>query len=231
MRIKTLFSIPDGEKVTEKALRRVLISTISSILLCMTCLVSTTWAWFAVSIENTGNVINIGKPEINLTVDGSSYESGSPLPSDDYILSIVHANEVDDFQKKSTLYVTLNIQNDGGTTTVFTTLNEGNNYSATINIENSTEKPCSFSWTVSWFAPVNAVALTDNTIILTAEEPTESPAQATTQAATEASTEASTEATTDTVSTEPSSEPANEATEPETTASTEETTDTTVGES
>ena len=38
-------------------MRRVLISSICSILLCMTCLVSTTWAWFAISIENEQNEI------------------------------------------------------------------------------------------------------------------------------------------------------------------------------
>ena len=59
MKIKHLFAVPQGEKVTEKHLRRVLISSICSILLCMTCMVSTTWAWFTVSIENTNNVIEM----------------------------------------------------------------------------------------------------------------------------------------------------------------------------
>lgn len=68
MRIKNLFIIPTGEKVTEKALRRVLISSICSILLCMTCLVSTTWAWFTVSVENTRNEIWIAAPEVSVTI-------------------------------------------------------------------------------------------------------------------------------------------------------------------
>lgn len=59
MRIKDLFTVPEGEKVTEQVFHRVLISSICSILLCMTCLAGTTWAWFTVSIENTGNVIEI----------------------------------------------------------------------------------------------------------------------------------------------------------------------------
>ena len=57
MRLKDLFTVPSGQKVTEKHMRRVLISSICSILLCMTCLVSTTWAWFAISIENEQNEI------------------------------------------------------------------------------------------------------------------------------------------------------------------------------
>lgn len=59
MRIKDLFTVPEGEKVTEQVFRRVLISSICSILLCMACLAGTTWAWFTVSIENTDNVIEI----------------------------------------------------------------------------------------------------------------------------------------------------------------------------
>lgn len=193
MRIKTLFSIPDGEKVTEKALRRVLISSICSILLCMTCLVSTTWAWFAVSIENTGNEIWIGKPKINLTVGGSEYVSGTELPGSDIALCLVHANKTDDFDKKSTLYVTLTLQSDKETTSVYTTLNESNNYSAVINIENETGKTCSVSWTVSWFAPANAIALVGNTITLEAEEPTEPSTQDVTEASQEVPTEDTTE--------------------------------------
>ncbi len=80
MRLKDLFTVPTGHKVTEKHLRRVLISSICSILLCMTCPVSTTWAWFAVSIENTGNIIEIATVTTHIDVmkDGVSIE-----PQDD----------------------------------------------------------------------------------------------------------------------------------------------------
>lgn len=59
MRLKDLFTVPEGQKVTEKYFHRVLISSICSILLCMSCLAGTTWAWFTVSIENQGNEIQI----------------------------------------------------------------------------------------------------------------------------------------------------------------------------
>lgn len=61
MRIKELFTVPNGKKITEKMFSRVLISSVCSILLCMACLMGTTWAWFTVSIENTGNEIQIAK--------------------------------------------------------------------------------------------------------------------------------------------------------------------------
>ena len=72
MRIKQLFTVPEGERVTEKVFSRVLISSVCSILLCMTFLVSTTWAWFSVSIENTGNVIEISavEPEVQVLRSG-----------------------------------------------------------------------------------------------------------------------------------------------------------------
>lgn len=68
MRIKELFIVPEGEKVTEKVFGRVLLSSLCSILLCMACLVSTTWAWFSVSIENKGNVIQIANVTANVKI-------------------------------------------------------------------------------------------------------------------------------------------------------------------
>lgn len=59
MRIKELFTVPKGKKITEKIFSRVLISSVCSILLCMACLMGTTWAWFTVSIENEENEIQI----------------------------------------------------------------------------------------------------------------------------------------------------------------------------
>lgn len=58
--LKYLFTVPSGEKVTEKHLQRVLISSVCSFLLCMTCLVSTTWAWFTTSVTSGNNVITVG---------------------------------------------------------------------------------------------------------------------------------------------------------------------------
>ena len=96
--LKYLFTVPEGEKITEKHLTRVLVSSICSILLCMSCLVSTTWAWFAVSVENTGNVITVGSYSITTTVtslsDGktfdptSLYDHGYYLPEGEYSVKV-----------------------------------------------------------------------------------------------------------------------------------------------
>ena len=77
MRLKNLFAVPEGAKITEKYLHRVLLISVCSILLCMSCLVCTTWAWYAVDIENTQNVIWIGEPNIKLTIDGAAYAAGT----------------------------------------------------------------------------------------------------------------------------------------------------------
>ena len=61
MRIQALFTVPEGTKVTEKLFGKVLLSTVCSILLCMVCLVSTTWAWFTAEIQNNNNEITIAK--------------------------------------------------------------------------------------------------------------------------------------------------------------------------
>ena len=57
MRIQSLFTVPEGEKVTEKAFGKVLLSSVCSILLCMACLMGTTWAWFRADLENKENLI------------------------------------------------------------------------------------------------------------------------------------------------------------------------------
>lgn len=232
MRLKDLFTVPTGHKVTDMHLRRVLISSIFSILLCMSCLVGSTWAWFTVSIENTDNVIQIGEPEIIAKLDGSQIFSGTDLPQGTYRLSMEHANVKDDLDIKSTLYVTLSFRSDTGTNSLFTILDKGNDYMTEISI--SSNKPtCELCWDVSWFAPANAIELTDSSITLTADPPAEPPTdnetddaespaddanepstEPTTEPVTEPSTEPVTEPSTD-PTTEPSTEPATEsATEP-----------------
>ena len=169
MRIKTLFSIPAGEKVTEKALRRVLLSSICGILLCMTCLVGTTWAWFTVSIENTGNVIEIGTPEVNLAVNGSDFQSGKQLRAGENEILIEHANELDDLQRKSKLYVAFSVGNE---VLGYVILDSSNGYKTGITMQ--TDKKYPLSWTASWFAPDTA-PLTES-VIHWADEETVAPA-------------------------------------------------------
>lgn len=172
MRLKDLFTVPTGQKVTEKHLRRVLISSICSILLGMTCLVSTTWAWFSVSIENTGNTIQIGTPKVSISVNGSDPVSDpvfdTVLQSGMHKVSFTHAREVDNFQRKSTLYVTLTAD---GTKSAYTILNSENQYCQEIEIQIPDGKQCSLTCEASWFAPTDGDFLAGNTFYVTVEEP------------------------------------------------------------
>lgn len=154
-------------------MRRVLVSSICSILLCVTALMGVTWAWFTISIENEGNVIQIGKPEIKLTLDDVGLTSPVELLAGTHRLNIEHANEVDSLNKKSTLYVTLTI--DGGATTVYTALREENSYATTITIIADTAY--TLSWEASWLEPTNVGELADSTITLATEDSTQSSAE------------------------------------------------------
>ena len=68
MHIRDLFTVPEDQKITDKAFSRVLISSILSILVLLTCLSGTTWAWFMVDIQNTDNVIAIATITMDATV-------------------------------------------------------------------------------------------------------------------------------------------------------------------
>ena len=203
MRIKNLFTIPTEEKVTEKALRRVLISSVCSILLCMICLVGTTWAWFTVSVENTGNVIEIAAVTADASITPSE-NTEAPIQNDDgsyllvngkYTISVVvddNADTLDAFGNKHPVYVAIVISDDcyyfqfGGseTKTVLLTVHES---------------PVKLSFgSASWVKPENAVLIEMETIVV-GEEPVEETTEPSTEA-TEPSTEAtepSTESTQD----------------------------------
>jgi hypothetical protein len=171
LRIKELFTVPEGTKVTERIFTKVLLSSVCSILLCMVCLVSTTWAWFTVSIENQGNEIKIAEPEVKLQVNGETFKSGNQLRSGEHKILIKHANELDDLQKKSTLYVTFYMddetigyvklaEEDG--LTAYTAANQDQRYSLELTFK--VERAGKLSWEVSWLRPNNVKALTDSVI-------------------------------------------------------------------
>lgn len=66
---KAFFSVPEGEKIKEKYFRRMLAASICSILLCVTCLVSVTWAWFSVSVEYPDNALQMGEFRVGFDVE------------------------------------------------------------------------------------------------------------------------------------------------------------------
>ena len=243
MRIKEYFTVPKGQKVTEKNLRRVLICSICSILLCMSCLAGTTWAWYVVGIENTANEIYIAAPQVVVTVDGSKLDvsvTSATLSPGEHTIQIEHANELDDLNRKSELYVTLTA--DG--TSQYIILDHDNMYTQTITVkvdENGTvdtetvdatsggANPVTkkITWQATWFKADGAEPVVDGTIDLTTKpdmspppstEETESTdtSESTTET-TQPITEATTPSTAPTETTSPSTTPS-ETTQPTTEA-------------
>ena len=164
MRLKELFTVPAGEKITEKMMQRILVSSICSILLCMSCLVSTTWALFTASIENTGNVIQIASLESNLIIrqggeEIAPSEDGSYTlsPGKIYTLNIsAITDSTSDTQNLYAIlfdngvsfgYVTMDLES---TVTTFTDA-QNKHYTAEVTIR--VEKECKFSWDISWLKP------------------------------------------------------------------------------
>lgn len=174
MKMKELFSVPQGKGISDKYLYRVLISSICSILLCMGCLAGTTWAWFTVSLENAENVIQIGTPTVKVTVrdvgtpadDGQAtaateFSSGAGLVAGKHVITVLNAGNADDLDRKSTLYVAFSVGNEVIGRVV---LNCENNYTASVQLV--TDRESVLTWTASWFPPEGAKPLDGSAIDL-----------------------------------------------------------------
>ena len=75
--LKNLFSVPKGKKVTDADMKRVLVSSVCGILVCMTCLISSTWAWYTVSAETAPFAIEVADLKLTLTVNDAKLEKTS----------------------------------------------------------------------------------------------------------------------------------------------------------
>lgn len=207
MRIRNLFTVPTGEKVTEKALRRVLISSICSILLCMTCLAGSTWAWFAESVENKEIVIKIAKAERSVSVKLADDDSEVALSKEGnydlkqgtkYKIAVAVQSDSsgeDAFGRKQSIFVSMTVS--------YQTERQPENYVFEFT-ENGTKEiylqvneavKLSFG-SVSWIKPEKADPVdTEPEPIVVGEVPEPPTSEPTTEATTE-STAATTEPTT-----------------------------------
>jgi len=147
---------------------RILLCSICCIFLCIGCMVKPTWAWFAVSVENTNNVIEVGEPSLAVSFDGTeissevSFLSEPMLPAGEYDIHLENSSEADDLNQKSTLYVTFTIDGEELGYVMF---------DEEMSITLKAEKDCSLSWVVSWFVPNHAEMLTENVIVVEGDEP------------------------------------------------------------
>jgi len=178
VRFKDLFMVRKGEKVTEKCLLRVLVSTICSILLCMSCLLGTTWAWFTVSVVDAGNVIQIG-PEVAVTVNDQPFAFGDKLvpgATDLRQVTLIRVGEADSFEQSKPLYVVLTLRCGEDTSSAYVVL-EGKSKPILVKLNGESE----LTWSVYWSQPGNVQPLNENEALsipqTVLEESTEPPTE------------------------------------------------------
>lgn len=167
MLFKNLFTVPTGQKVTEKHLRRVLVSSLCGILLCMSCLAGTTWAWYTVEIENRGKEIQIAT--VTADVNVLDAESNAVLPEDDgnYIFETgtytVRINlENDATEAKNPVYVVISVSSGEENAYYYLTFeNQNTEVELQVGADSAT-----VSFSVSWVRPVSATAVNGETIVI-----------------------------------------------------------------
>lgn len=62
----------DDNKLTDKAFSRAIFTSIFSIIICLVCLCSATWAWFTESVEFVGGTLKAGECLLTITVTDDS---------------------------------------------------------------------------------------------------------------------------------------------------------------
>lgn len=206
MRIKELFTVPEGTKVTERIFTKVLLSSICSILLCMVCLASTTWAWFTVSIENTENQIVIAEVTTDITiqntqdnsnVDTDPAEGGYLLEAGKYDIQVKVDNTAkgpDDLNRQQNdVYVVMTVVHNGSTKSYcFTFKGEPKNTQQLKDFQIS-DGTATVSFSVSWIKPASVTDIGSEPIVIG-----QLPTQPTTEPATEATTLPTEESSTET---------------------------------
>lgn len=170
MRIKDWFTVPEGKSVTEKVFGRVLLSSVCSILLCMVCLVSTTWAWFSVSIENKGNEIQIAAATVEVKVNDTTLDADGgirDLPAGAYTVAVKRTS----YDGNKPVYVVLAVKSSANEGTENTELNyywiQAEPVETKVNLD--TKKVADISYGLSWVKPDGAAELVSVEI----EEPTD----------------------------------------------------------
>lgn len=172
MRIKDLFTIPEGEKVTEQAFSRVLISSICSILLCMACLVGTTWAWFTVDLENQGNEIQISKVTADIRIEGAEKlaDGSFQMSAGIYTIDIQLEGDVAKADSLSRplgdIYVVMTVTHDGAADSYYCTFNRQNGEiqkQQEFRVGSGTAK---VSFTVSWVQPAAATLMGSERVVI-----------------------------------------------------------------
>lgn len=192
MRIKELFTVPEGTKVTERIFTKVLLSSICSILLCMACLVSTTWAWFTVSINNQGNQIQIAEVNTDIAIEknGSKVDidpavGGYLLDAGKYDIQVKVENNAkgsDDLSRpQNDVYVVMTVAHNGSSESYYFTFQGEAKNTQQLKDFQINDGTATVSFAVSWVKPASADPVGSEAIVIG-----QLPTQPTTEPVTEA---------------------------------------------
>ena len=193
-------------KTAKRALSKVFVSSVCTILICVACLAGTAWAWYSAYIENTGSVIHIGEAKVTVTIGGTEVSSGvevSPEENEGSHMIVTHGGSEDAFRKRSTIYMTVSAN---GQSCGYVELTQ----KAVIILHPEIE--CELKWETSWAKPQDEQLLADlaGTIrfeIVEAEETTPETTAPMESEPSEPATEAATEPSEPAATTEPTTAP------------------------
>ena len=173
MKLKDLFSVPDDQRVSEKQMLRVLICTACSILLCMSCMVGSAWAWFTVSLESSGNAIVVGKFQPALTV---VKQGGQAVEPNDGVYGLeagTYEITVDAVDQEVAGYVTVRVtdgtaREDLVTQRVpYTTEGEPPATDTQLRFTITVDKACEMTTGIGWGIPADPKVKDGDTVSLT----------------------------------------------------------------
>ena len=119
----------DTKKLTDKAFSRLLLISVLSILVCIVCLCSATWAWFSAGTSSAGNTISSGKFALDVEVEDSTSVAVDLTETDGGIFACTLGDA------DTTYTVTVQMSADSTATKGFCTVKVGDDsyYTASIN--------------------------------------------------------------------------------------------------
>lgn len=195
MKIKSIFTIPEGKTITEAMFIRVMLASLCSIFLCMTCLAGATWAWFTVSLENTGNVVEIATVTVNTKIlhNGEKVEQSEDgcyqLEKGNYevTMSLTSNAQEPTYMRVASdaVYVVISVRNGENVRCYYQTFE--NRSAVETGYLSVPEESAVVSFAVSWVKPVAATPISQTEEIIPvgiADTPTEVPAEAQQETAT-----------------------------------------------
>lgn len=151
--LKHLFTVPEGEKVTDRHLKRILLSSVCGILLCMTCLMSTTWAWYTVTLESDPITIQVAEYSLTVEVDGTALTEQTHTLEANAQANVEFLFETDAtagaMNPTPSRYVVITVSDETGAQKAIFYVLVGTENKLTL----STDEACTVQYALAWQAP------------------------------------------------------------------------------